>query len=211
MATTLVYKLVMNNYQLSIIIAYYQTYDLTVQLLHELQKQYTSEVEIILVDDGCHETRLEKFDFIKIIHLDENHGASTALNTGIENATGKYIGFIDSDDMVSHNYIQSLLDLINKRDEEEIIFGWADKNTGKQYLHPVNIAIWKAIYRADFCPRFDPKWIFRTDMPFARKVRGTHHTRYYYEKVLYYYNSNREGSLTWRRLHEENIWTGKRL
>lgn len=201
----------MDKKQLSIIIAYYQTYDLTIKLLKELEQQQSDEVEIILVDDGCHETRLEKFNFIKIIHLDQNYGASTALNTGIENATGKYIGFVDSDDMVSHDYISTLLRLVKEHNEEEIVFGWADANTKQEYLHPVNIAIWKAIYRADFCPRFDPKWIFRTDMPFARKVRNTPHTKYFYEKVLYYYNSNREGSLTWRRVHEENIWTGRRL
>lgn len=197
--------------KLSIIIAYYQTYDLTIQLLDILQKQVTKDVEIILVDDGCNEQRFNKYSFLKIIHLPENHGASYALNTGLDNAKGQYIGFIDSDDMVVDNYIDTLLKLINAHNEEEIIFGWEDMNTGRQSLHPVNIAIWKAIYRADFCPRFNDNWVFRTDVPFSHKVRKTPHTRYYYEKVLYYYNSNREGSLTWRRLHEENIWTGKQL
>ena len=85
--------------KLSIIIPYYDTYNYTIKLLRELQIQLTDEVEVILVDDGCNETRFDEFKEFKIIHVD-HIGASAAWNVGIKAATGKFIGFIDSDDMI---------------------------------------------------------------------------------------------------------------
>ena len=64
--------------KLSIVIPYYNTYELTLKLLKELQIQVTNEIEVILVDDGCHETRFDQFTFAKIIHLEENGGAPHA-------------------------------------------------------------------------------------------------------------------------------------
>lgn len=65
-----------------------------------------SEIEIILVDDGstdssgkiCDELK-EKDKRIKVIHR-ENGGLSAARNTGIKNASGKYVMFLDSDDFI---------------------------------------------------------------------------------------------------------------
>ena len=42
----------------------------------------------------------------KVIHLETNSGgAGKPRNVGIENSTGKYIAFIDSDDMITEDYI----------------------------------------------------------------------------------------------------------
>lgn len=195
-----------NKIKLSIIIPYYQTYDLTSRLLDVLKQQITPDVEIIVVDDGCNELRLDQYTFANIIHLPENKGASTAYNMGIEQASGQYIGFIDSDDMISPDYVDTLVTVIQNHNEEEILFGWEDTYSHRQILKPMNIAVWKAIYRADFCPRFNETWKYRTDVPFNRQIKARIHRKYFIPKILYYYNSNREGSLTWNRLHEEQPW-----
>ena len=98
--------------KLSIIIAYYKTYELTRKLLDTLVPQLNDEVEVFLVDDGCKETRLDKYKGINIIHLDKNVGATTATNKALDKAKGKYIAFVDSDDMVSNDYVSSLLKAI---------------------------------------------------------------------------------------------------
>ena len=82
----------------SIVITYYQTYDLTLRLLKELSIQKTDNVEYILVDDGCTETRFDTFKDFTIIHLAENGGVSRARNIGTDYANGKYIAYCDSDD-----------------------------------------------------------------------------------------------------------------
>lgn len=191
----------MQNIKLSIIIPYYNTYDYTIKLLRELSIQKTDEVEIILVDDGCNETRFDQFTEFKIIHLDKNYGASYAWNRGIEASKGSYIGFIDSDDMIMMNYVEVLLDAISKYDYDEILFDWIDLNRNVHVKTPQNRGIWKAIYRRNICPMFDEKWKFCTDIPFQNKLKETPHTKYYLPATLYIYRSVRENSITWNRLH----------
>lgn len=183
--------------KLSIIITYYKTYDLTVKLLNGLRPQKNNEIEIILVDDGCHEERLDKFkDIANIIHLEENKGFAHALNIGTSRAKGEYIGFIDSDDLVVNDYIETLLDTLKERNEEIIFFDWQDMNNGTIVHHPSNYAIWKAIYKKEIIPPFNERWKYSADVPFQRDLNQVEHTKYYIDKVLYLYNSNREGSLT---------------
>ena len=119
--------------KLSIVIPYYKTYDLTVKLLDELIKQLTDEVEVFLVDDGCHEDRLDKYNKnINIIHLEENQGNSHAINTGIKKSIGKYIGIIDSDDCVTvRKWINPILD-DNDPISDNYILDVCSKEKGKE-------------------------------------------------------------------------------
>ena len=200
--------------KLSIVIPYYKTYELTKKLLISLIIQInTPEIEIILIDDGCNETKFDSYlDFIdglgvtyknniKIIHQ-ENGGVSVARNKGIELAQGKYIAFIDSDDMVIPDYIEQLLNLINTRDEDIITFNWLDITTNNVIRYPSNPAVWKAIYKKDILPRFDENLRCREDYFFQQELESKNLTKYYYDRVLYIYNSGREGSLWWNETHK---------
>ena len=187
--------------KLSIIIPYYNTYDLTVKLLKQLEIQKTDEVEIILVDDGCNEVRFDEYDFIKVIHNETNLNAPRSWNIGIKASVGKYIAFIDSDDMIMPFYIEELIKAIDENLADEIMFGWYDMRHNSIYTKPTNVAIWKAIYRREFCPKFREEWTYRSDVPFQRDLNGLPHTKHLLNKVLYLYNSGRVGGLTWERVH----------
>lgn len=86
-------------------------------------------VELILVDDGSTDNSLKiakdydkKFSWIKTIQQD-NQGPSSARNTGLDFARGKYIGFVDCDDCISENYFSDLLNAcIDKPDI--VVFGY---------------------------------------------------------------------------------------
>ena len=186
--------------KLSIIIPYWETYDLTIKILKELLIQKTEDVEIFLIDDGCNENRLDEFDReINIIHLEENHGVSYARNVGIEKASGEYIAFIDSDDMITMDYIERLLNIIEERSEDIIYFNWADFNENAIIRHPQNYAVWKAIYKKEIMPLFDENARFNEDVFFKEELDKKSLSKYYMDRVLYIYNSNREGSQMWRR------------
>lgn len=188
--------------KLSIIIPYYNTYDFTIKLLKELSIQYTDDIEVILVDDGCNELRFDTFKQFKIIHLDKNYGASYAWNRGLDIACGSYIAFIDSDDMISMDYIDVLLNAIDEHNEDVIKFAWFDTHRNVLVQQPTNRGIWKAIYKREICPRFDERWKSQTDIPFDVTLKNTPHTEAYVDKLLYFYNSRREGSITWIRKHQ---------
>ena len=92
--------------RLSIITPYYNTLKYTLRLAEILQPQLTKEIEWIIVDDGCNEKALDNLK-AKVIHLPNNSGgASRPRNVALDIAKGDYIAFIDSDDIVRHDYIE---------------------------------------------------------------------------------------------------------
>ena len=201
-------RYMVNNIKLSIIIPYYKTYDLTKKLIKELSIQQTSETEIILIDDGCYEKRLDdlkydiRFNNLTIIHQ-ENHGVSHSRNVGMNLSNGEYIAYIDSDDMVMPNYIETLLNLITNREEDIIYFNWLDINTNDVIRRPNNPAVWKAIYKKEILPQFDETMKVKEDYYFLQELNKIERSKYYYDKVLYIYNSGREDSLTQRNKRGE--------
>ena len=106
--------------RLSIITPYYDTLEETKKLAEVLIPQLTEEIEWFIIDDGCNETELnnfiyqdrfkDKWNSIRIWHLLNNSGgASKPRNIGLDNAKGEYVAFIDSDDLISKDYIETIL------------------------------------------------------------------------------------------------------
>lgn len=191
--------------KLSIIIPYYNTYELTYELLKQLSTQYNENIEIIVIDDS-NELRLDEFkDIATIFHFDKRQGLSKARNIGIDNSTGKYIAFIDSDDMITNDYVETLLKAIDEREEDIIVFDWREKNSSYIYHRPDNYAVWKAIYKREITPRFDDDMWFDEDVKFQDDIKKGNYTYYYLDKVLYIYYSNRVGSNYWIRTHNEGV------
>ncbi|HFI0079179.1 SP_1767 family glycosyltransferase [Streptococcus suis] len=100
----------------SVIVPVYNVKTYLARCLDSLLKQRYNNLELILVNDGSTdgssfilEEYAQKDSRIRVIHQ-ENAGVSAARNRGIEEATGTYITFIDSDDFVDENYIQHLYD-----------------------------------------------------------------------------------------------------
>lgn len=202
--------------KLSIIIPYYETYDLTMKLLRELAIQKTDEVEIIVIDDYCrHEISKTEAEGINEIFLhkpiivqnhEKNMGVAKSRNEGIELAKGKYIAFIDCDDMITMDYIDTLLNAINIYDTDVINFNWYDMSEHKEYKKPHNPAPWKAIYKKETMPRFSEEYEYgHEDVPFQGEIESGKYTITYLDKILYFYNSNREGSLYWKKKHRMEV------
>ena len=200
--------------KLSLIIPYFETAELTKRLLLNLMIQcHNFEVEIIVIDDNYKpDYRLDKYveylrnEFnlehkgLKIIHHEHNMGTAKTRNEGIKMAQGQYIGFIDCDDMVTDDYIERLLKAIEEKPTEVINFNWLGLSENEVVCRPTNPAMWKAIYRKDKCPLFreDLQW-GEEDVDFQQEVQNMETT--YLDRVLYLYESNREGSLFWRKTH----------
>ena len=176
--------------KLAIIIPYYKTYDETKKLMDILIPQITDETEVFLIDDGCHDERLDQYkEKINIIHLEENHGLSYARNRGIERATGKYLTFIDSDDYVSDDYVKTIIDKINTSDFDYCYFSWKAMNSKmvvriKDNPPTWNLAVWNAVYKTDYVELFDDNIRFMEDVPWQIKMRAKNGKKEIIDKVL---------------------------
>lgn len=190
--------------KLSIIIPYFETYELTEKLVKELILQKTDGVEIILIDDGCNEDRFNQFKKeIKVIHQ-ENIGVAKTRNKGIKEATGKYIAFIDCDDQVTMDYIETLIKAIDIYDTDVINFNWYDMTDHIENRKPHNYAPWKAIYKKNTIPLFlDTMDYGSEDVIFQGEIDSGKYSIVYLDKLLYFYNSNRVGSLIWKKINAQ--------
>lgn len=108
---------------ISIIIPAYNAENYLVKCLNSLVNQTKKEIEIIIVNDGSTDRTkdiADRFknkypDLVKVISQ-SNQGQSVARNVGIENAEGKYIGFVDCDDYVSKDMFQKLYEKATEND-----------------------------------------------------------------------------------------------
>ena len=106
----------MVNYPLvSVIVPVYNMEKYLSRCVDSITEQSYKNLEIILVDDGSTDQSPEicenyamKDSRIKVVHK-KNGGLGPARNTGLENASGEYISFIDSDDWIKENMIEELL------------------------------------------------------------------------------------------------------
>ncbi len=115
--------------KISIIVPVYNTEKYLSNCVESIRNQSLKDIEIILVDDGskkicadlCDELA-EKDARIKVVHK-ENGGAGIARNAGMAVATGKYLGFVDSDDFVSPAMYQALYNTAEEHSADLVLSG----------------------------------------------------------------------------------------
>ena len=115
--------------KLSIIIPYYNTQGLTDELLKTLEPQMKRSVEVIVVDDGSETPFKTDYEWVKVIRTKRTNPA-TARNEGLKLAKGEYIQFIDSDDLISDDFVESILGAI-KEGTDLIEYSWRSLNSGR--------------------------------------------------------------------------------
>src|SRR5207253_2318057 len=98
----------------SIIVPVYNNEKYLSECLDSLINQTLKDIEIILVNDGSNDNSLlicyefGKIDGrIKVIDK-PNGGVSSARNTGLKLASGKYVGFVDSDDWIESDMYEKM-------------------------------------------------------------------------------------------------------
>ena len=165
----------------SVIVPVYKVEKYLKQCLDSIISQSFSDFECILVDDGSPDNcpnicdqYSEKDKRFRVIHQ-RNKGLSAARNTGIENSTGEWICFIDSDDCIHPDYISILYSTAKNYDAEVVSCGhisffenddisvkwesqtssFVDIKTGKEVLElhykkgEFSFNVWDKIYKRD--------------------------------------------------------------
>ena len=109
----------------SIIIPYYKKKDYIKKTINSILKQTYKKFEIIIINDEPGELSKNILSFlkkkdsrIKIINNKKNIGAGKSRNKGINIAKGKYIAFIDSDDLWKKNKLLKQIEFMRKKNIE---------------------------------------------------------------------------------------------
>ena len=96
----------MSEYLVSIVTPVYNSEKFISETIDSIQNQTYKRWELILVDDCSSDNSYDiiskyiKYDKrIRYIKLEKNSGAAVSRNTGIKNAKGRFIAFLDSDDI----------------------------------------------------------------------------------------------------------------
>ena len=127
----------------SIIIPAYNAARFVKDAVDSAIKQPYENIEVIVVNDGSKDdtpillNNISKRDKrVKVIHK-ENGGLSSARNRGILEASGDYICFLDSDDVILPNKIVRQVEYLESHPECDLIY--SDHYVGDDKLHPISL------------------------------------------------------------------------
>lgn len=152
----------------SVIVPVYNVEKYLDRCMESIVQQTYSNLQIILVDDGAKDksgticdTWKERDSRIVVIHQ-KNGGLSNARNTGIKQANGEYLIFVDSDDVVASSMIEQLVGLIETEDADISICGVShifdendikfEQNQTETISYNRNSAIMEMWYQKSFLP-----------------------------------------------------------
>lgn len=145
----------MMNDVVSVIIPVYNTVSRINKCYRSIANQTYTNLEIIFIDDGSTDGSAEILDDIalrdtrvKVIHQ-ENLGVSAARNRGLDEASGEWLTFVDSDDVLAESAIGKLLSKYGES-HDVIIFGKSSvdekgevvNHSGSPYLEDMTLS-WK--------------------------------------------------------------------
>lgn len=191
---------------LSIIIPCYNAEPYINELLDVLNKQINDSVEILVIDDGSKKPFKTKYEWATVIRQ-QNGGAASARNTGIDNANGEYIAFIDADDLVVDNYVATILNKINTEHFDYCYLSWkafggwncdVKLKSINDKFPPFNLCLWNRVYKRTMIGdvRLNTNKPIAEDAEFIRDVKEEGKKKSFIGEYMYFYRSNTPGSLT---------------
>ena len=222
--------------KVSIIIPVYKVEKFLTRCLDSVLGQTLKEIEIILVDDGspdncgniCDEYAAKDKRVI-VIHK-KNAGVSAARNSGLEVASGEFVGFVDSDDYVAATMFEDMYRQAVLADAEMAMCQFAitdgatdqlvhrssgdDFNVLKfdnkkafeliaDFSRPVQVTVWNKLFKRELIQnlRFDTSKRMAEDLEFLMRAMFKSKTIVYVPYVLYAYYAQREGAATYNAGH----------
>lgn len=128
--------------KLSVIVPVYNVEKFLARCLDSILAQTLSDIEIICIDDGSPDNSIEilnrysSADKRITVIRQENRGLGGARNSGINAATGEYIGFVDSDDYLDLDFFEKLYCAAKKNDADIAVTGIIKhrKRSSKLYI-----------------------------------------------------------------------------
>lgn len=152
------------NKKVTIIIPVYNAGENIEHCIQSILKQTSKEFKVLLINDGSNDDSLERitnyakrYPDIFTVLTQENKGVVETRHRGIQEADTEYIMFMDNDDFIDNDYIEVLLNEIEKTKSDIVITGYRRANFEKVLFT---------------IPAYDDGWTkYRITAPWARIFR----------------------------------------
>ncbi|MEM6751976.1 MAG: glycosyltransferase family A protein [Cyanobacteria bacterium P01_C01_bin.38] len=141
--------------KISVIIPAYNAMNYLPDTLDNLLKQTYSDFEIIIVNDGSSDSIKQWFSQFKDPRLklinQENQGAGIARNTGITNAEGEYLAFLDADDIWESTKLEKQASILEENPQVGLVYSWVEyisetgQSTGRIVKHQAEGNVWEKL------------------------------------------------------------------
>lgn len=172
--------------KVSVIVPVYNVEKYLKRCLDSLINQTLSDIDIICINDGSKDSSLQileqyaQKDSRIVIYNQENSGLSVARNTGLEHASGEYIGFVDSDDWVDLDFYEKLYNSAKNNNADIAVADFIREHPNKKpkrlklkeekiYTTPEDKfmickvhregCVWNKIYRTEFIKSINLKFV----------------------------------------------------
>ena len=118
--------------KVSVIIATYNRAELLPRAVNSVLAQTYERYEVIIVDDCSPDNTQEAIrrfanPRIRAVRHETNRGAAAARNTGIAQARGEYIAFLDDDDECTPNRLADQVSVLDSRPDVGMVYGWIEE------------------------------------------------------------------------------------
>lgn len=216
---------------ISVVVPIYNVEDYLEECLLSIVSQTYTNLEIICVNDCTMDNSVNtvrKFmavdPRVRLVSHPENRGLGGARNTGIREAKGEYIMFIDSDDAIAPTMIEKMERAIREYDTEAVICGISLFSDGQETkyssgFHKINQvgsrmiplashkerltdiwpSAWNKLYRTSLVRQYGcqfPERLLYEDHFFFYSYFAHVSSVYFIDEPLYRYRASRQGSIT---------------
>ena len=140
--------------KITVIVPVYNVESYLRKCLDSIIAQTYKNIEIVVVNDGSTDASAEICkEFVEIDHRiiyieQENAGLSAARNTGLENMSGDYVTFVDSDDWIEQDYVETLYKKIVEYQADIAVGNYYSFNEseGMFYFHILRDSYYEKVY-----------------------------------------------------------------
>ena len=199
----------------SVVIPVYNVEPYVEKCIASVLRQTLRDFEMILVDDcgtdhsmSVIKQLLEREfpngipNWVRILHNPRNMGLGPSRNSGLNVASGEYIAFVDSDDYLAENYLETLYQAAKKANADVALCGYREVEPNGKLIRAVKrdcvnieieryrrLSVWARLYRRDFLVQHQAGFlnVFLEDSVFNLSIAGYVERTVIIPEMGYYY------------------------
>lgn len=208
--------------EISVIMLTYNRENMVSHMIECILNQTFKNFEFVIINNGSSdksgeiaEEYAKKDSRIKVVHLTTSN-ISRGRNVGLDNASGKYIAFVDDDDECDNDFLEFLYNLITENAADVAICGTSLKYFDEKLImnneEAIETLLWRKYYNVGFPTKLIKKELYENnrfleqtkydDIYLAPKILAEAKKTVYYGLPKYIVNRHENNNSAWTQNHK---------